>query len=404
MFLTFHLLHSMICTGNAYAPGVYTRVSSYREWIAQYVPEVNDLEYYNRLYEQFGDAPSADNSNSQHEDANAAAAPTRPPTFRPTRHPTPEPTKAQPTSQPTQRPTRQPTRRPTRRPTLRPTNMPTFRPTKLPTPHPTASPTKLSSCLNACGSASPDGSCYCEPSCVAAGDCCSDYQNVCDLQATSGNNGPQNGNTNAQSCKGSCGQFNGHCWCDALCKYTNDCCADIFEECGFSGTSDKPDKDAQSFLSIESSDSAQPSPAPTLAPTKNAGGSSCKGMCGSASPDGVCFCDDECHLNQDCCHDIELECQKAGNQDQTTKLKSPEDFQTSASSQTTIPTYTNIQKDTDAAAESCKNRCGDESASGLCFCDSECHVNTHSTQIRPKHFLFSIFICLFFCFFEISKP
>ncbi len=73
------------------------------------------------------------------------------------------------------------------------------------------------SCGGACGGKSKTGTCYCDATCAAIGDCCSDFGSTC-----------------GGSCTGSCGAkaANGVCWCDSLCSGKGDCCLDKASKCG----------------------------------------------------------------------------------------------------------------------------------------------------------------------------
>jgi hypothetical protein len=73
------------------------------------------------------------------------------------------------------------------------------------------------SCAGACGGKSKTGTCYCDATCAAIGDCCSDLGSTC-----------------GGSCTGSCGakSANGVCWCDSLCSGKGDCCLDKASKCG----------------------------------------------------------------------------------------------------------------------------------------------------------------------------
>jgi hypothetical protein len=78
------------------------------------------------------------------------------------------------------------------------------------------------SCVGACGGTSPDG-CHCDESCVKYGNCCPDYQEVCNDTTTPGASG---------SCTDACGgQSPDGCYCDELCVEYGDCCPDYQEVC-----------------------------------------------------------------------------------------------------------------------------------------------------------------------------
>jgi hypothetical protein len=72
-------------------------------------------------------------------------------------------------------------------------------------------------CAGACGEQSPDG-CWCDDLCSGYGDCCGDFEQVCEPA------GP--------SCAGSCGGQADGCWCDKACSKYGDCCDDYQPVCG----------------------------------------------------------------------------------------------------------------------------------------------------------------------------
>ena len=74
-------------------------------------------------------------------------------------------------------------------------------------------------CAGACGAQSPAG-CWCDELCSEYGDCCGDYESVCEA-------GPAAG-----SCVGACGGQADGCWCDAACSQYGDCCDDYAPVCG----------------------------------------------------------------------------------------------------------------------------------------------------------------------------
>ena len=76
------------------------------------------------------------------------------------------------------------------------------------------------SCLDRCGElAQPGQLCYCDTSCVNAGDCCPDYQALC---------------VGSTSCVDRCGELaqpGDACYCDEHCPQAGDCCPDYDELC-----------------------------------------------------------------------------------------------------------------------------------------------------------------------------
>ncbi len=79
------------------------------------------------------------------------------------------------------------------------------------------------SCAGQCGGGTPSG-CYCDPSCLAVGDCCADACDQCGVCDA------------ANSCSGNCGSSaSGGCWCDDGCLTLEDCCGDACSICGICG-------------------------------------------------------------------------------------------------------------------------------------------------------------------------
>ena len=136
------------------------------------------------------------------------------------------------------------------------------------------------SCAGHCGSASADGSCWCDPLCQKGGDCCADAVSLCPMSGTggTGGGGGVGGATSANSCVGHCGgpSAGGTCWCDPNCSQTGDCCADVASACG--GT--------------------------------NPTGGCSPALCGSPNPGSEggqpCYCDMDCMLYGDCCSNVTI--------------------------------------------------------------------------------------------------
>jgi hypothetical protein len=82
----------------------------------------------------------------------------------------------------------------------------------------------------------------------------------------------------AGSCKGKCSEYTGACWCDSLCKHTNDCCTDILAECGY--------EPIVTSVSYTVDVVATPKEA-MMVDEKN----SCDGHCGDEAPSLMCYCD-----------------------------------------------------------------------------------------------------------------
>lgn len=108
------------------------------------------------------------------------------------------------------------------------------------------------------------------------------------------NVGAEPADADAASCADRCGSTSAMelgdgqaCFCDASCVDNGDCCGDYVEVCG-APSDDAPDD---------------------LPPT----GGSCIDACGSGDPmtgsDGsVCYCDEHCATNGDCCADLDAAC------------------------------------------------------------------------------------------------
>lgn len=152
-------------------------------------------------------------------------------------------------------------------------------------------PAPADSCAGNCGGEAPGGNCFCDSTCAEYGDCCGDYNAVCDGSSDSGDSGDGDSGDEpdppaAGSCSSACGgQGSGDCYCDAECSSNGDCCSDYAAQCGGSGDSgDEPD----------------PEPDPPA-------GGSCEDACGGAGS-GECYCDDTCVDNGDCCADYDTQC------------------------------------------------------------------------------------------------
>ncbi|MBM4370776.1 MAG: hypothetical protein FJ098_03935 [Deltaproteobacteria bacterium] len=119
-----------------------------------------------------------------------------------------------------------------------------------------------SSCVGHCGTQAPDG-CWCDDSCLQAGDCCPDACDACPDLAGCG--GETCGPGEVTDCWGGCASewSLGDGWCDEAFN-----CATYQYDYGDCG----------------------------------GGGSSCQGICGSGGWD--CYCDISCFEYGDCCPDI----------------------------------------------------------------------------------------------------
>jgi len=134
--------------------------------------------------------------------------------------------------------------------------------------------------------------CQCDTFCSTYSDCCSDFSSKCNIAIANG--------MTATSCYSRCGTnrlssslsalasisgSNEVCHCDSSCETLKDCCADFSLIC----IQPKP----MSVVSI-----AATSP------------STCRNRCGTDPLQilGMCFCDDLCHRNHDCCPDRDTLC------------------------------------------------------------------------------------------------
>ncbi|XP_070555155.1 uridylate-specific endoribonuclease-like [Ptychodera flava] len=121
------------------------------------------------------------------------------------------------------------------------------------------------SCINRCGlNFDSSYSCQCNDGCVNYGDCCADYDSLC--QGSS------------DSCQGRCGEQydrTNPCHCNDLCGQYGNCCSDYTSECDSSN--------------------------------------SCKGRCGEQyDKTNPCHCNDLCSQYGNCCNDYGAECGSPG--------------------------------------------------------------------------------------------
>ncbi|MEM6992155.1 MAG: hypothetical protein AAF721_16715 [Myxococcota bacterium] len=91
-------------------------------------------------------------------------------------------------------------------------------------------------CVGRCGAAGSDNSCYCDSECTANGDCCSDYASACPNGGADGGDGGGDGGGGGETatCNGFCGGAgaDASCYCDDSCVEAGDCCADYDATCG----------------------------------------------------------------------------------------------------------------------------------------------------------------------------
>jgi len=212
---------------------------------------------------------------------------------------------------------------------------------------PTTATIVTGTCEGHCGSTG--SGCYCDSSCVNVGDCCADYQIVCNMERPK------------TSCKQRCGSSSnlrrissrkdGDCNCDSHCTKVGDCCVDYFSLC------------------------------------KNT--SSCKGRCNSPYFKNVlvrnkeeCKCDSYCYQIGDCCVDYQDVCYQDRTSTTTTIAT------TSTTTSTTSTTVINF------GSNSCKGRC----AQTLSFrkiperINKDCHCDPYCSKVGDCCFDYTV-IC-----------
>ncbi len=129
----------------------------------------------------------------------------------------------------------------------------------------------VGSCEGICGDYADD--CYCDSECLFFGDCCSDFEDHCEVEETEP--------VDTSSCEGMCGEDAGDCYCDTQCLFFDDCCADYEAVCI------DPDED--------------PTGSELPAATE-----SCENSCGWGGE--TCSCDALCTFFGDCCSDYTTYC------------------------------------------------------------------------------------------------
>lgn len=185
------------------------------------------------------------------------------------------------------------------------------------------------SCLAKCGTDEAVEGCFCSAVCVLAGNCCSDYGQLCSVPVAAQEN---------PSCKGLCGgQYSGSssytCHCDTRCVDSGDCCMDYGSMCTASVVIKKP--------------SASLVKSRTTTVTLSTTSPSCYRQCGTLvaqsylTSDGItlsCHCDLACMLKSDCCSDFTALCLAS------------------------------------EPRASCRGKCEDDASGGSdgCFCDHTC--------------------------------
>jgi hypothetical protein len=89
------------------------------------------------------------------------------------------------------------------------------------------------SCAGHCGSQSAGGTCYCDAACQQSGDCCPDFASLCGGSVGAG--GATSGGCTPTLCaNGQPATENGApCYCDPMCMAYGDCCMNKVQVCGF---------------------------------------------------------------------------------------------------------------------------------------------------------------------------
>jgi len=115
------------------------------------------------------------------------------------------------------------------------------------------------SCVGKCGGYA-GNNCYCDDECEDSGDCCSDYKDICEDSAppsppSPSPPSPSPPSPSPGSCVGKCGGYAGNnCYCDDECESAGDCCSDYTEVCESTGnpsetysesTSEDPSEDPE---------------------------------------------------------------------------------------------------------------------------------------------------------------
>lgn len=215
---------------------------------------------------------------------------------------------------------------------------------------------KKSSCYHACGHEEIGMDCHCDYECATRGDCCLDIDLTCPalvdemkregLWKSLPTPSPSVAPTEKQQaggvgigtlqgaiaglnfpipyrCSGYCGTFApSGCWCDESCVLTKDCCPHYHDVCTyFAQTHVEPPRPPQQVKPAGLITFNKPVPLPTG--SKNEASELSKsqvfgqsfgeslqfvgcagGVCGKSGTDlnGLeCFCDDQCHVKNDCC-------------------------------------------------------------------------------------------------------
>ena len=136
------------------------------------------------------------------------------------------------------------------------------------------------------------GNCWCDDLCTQYGDCCADYEEVCE-----GDGGCL---SSAECGEGEYCHFPSECGEGPVgsCEIIPEVCIQIFAPvCGCDGvTYSNSCHAAGAGVSVQHT-----------GPCEDPGGPTCEGACGGKS-DGACWCDDLCTQYGDCCDDYEDHC------------------------------------------------------------------------------------------------
>lgn len=172
--------------------------------------------------------------------------------------------------------------------------------------------TAARSCNGRCNDLSEDGSCSCSPNCCEQGNCCIDYPEMCPLLKQCTNSG--------YSCAGRCGRSsrNGECFCDDSCCQYADCCEDRIDQCIEQSACSDSEDPATGFQTSPTAinntleipapqGSRKDAPAPNLSIVEGKCVNDGEDYCGG-TPNGVCYCDNQCSDLADCCSDFVSSC------------------------------------------------------------------------------------------------
>jgi len=281
---------------------------------------------------------------------------------------------------------------------------------------PTAEALESGTCMDACGGASADG-CYCDPACESWGDCCPDYQEVCQSPELPQGECYQDSDCEAaERCDlmevvapggdgfmviGSCVP-NGECAQDGDCDDGQACIINtICAECSFDtpncpctevGTCmDKPDSEC-----LQDSDCGAAERCELMEIVNPNGGFSVIGRC---EPNGECSTDSDCGDSQACvietiCAACSLDtpncpCTEVGSCQNAPQSECYEDGDCDAGERCDLMEVVNpggggfsVIGTCIAAAGACEGYCGGQSPEG-CWCDSTCETYGDCCADKP---------------------